>query len=52
MQRLESPESGELITGGEDRISRVVDADGRILAELAARNFAVSWVPSLLSAKL
>jgi intraflagellar transport protein 80 len=44
--------SGELITGGEDRIARVFDQDGRMLAESARCDFAVSSVAFLSSAKL
>jgi WD40 repeat protein len=44
--------SGELITGGEDQIARIFDSNGQMLAQSAARNFAVSSVAFLPSAKL
>jgi hypothetical protein len=44
--------SGEPITGGEDRVARVFDPDSRILAKSARRDFSVSLVVSLPSAKL
>jgi hypothetical protein len=44
--------SGELITRGEDRITRVFDADGWMLAESAAGDFAVSSVAFLPPVKL
>jgi hypothetical protein len=43
---------GKLITGREDRIAHVFDADGRVLAESAACDFAVSSLAFLPSAKL
>jgi intraflagellar transport protein 80 len=43
--------SGELITGGRIR-SRAFDADGRVLADSAARDFAVLSIVSLSLAKL
>jgi hypothetical protein len=44
--------SGELITGVEDQIAHVFNAEGRMLAESAARDFVVSSVASLALAKL
>jgi hypothetical protein len=44
--------SGELITGTEDRVARVFDANGRMRAESTARDFAVSSVVFFPSAKL
>jgi hypothetical protein len=43
--------SGELSTGGEDRIVRVFDSDDRVLAESAASDFALFSIAFLPLAK-
>jgi len=47
-----NPASNEIITGGEDRVARIFDTDGRLLAETAPLDYAVSAVAFLPVAKL
>lgn len=44
--------SNEILTGGEDRVARIFDMDGRVVAESQQFDFAVSSVRFLPSAKL
>lgn len=44
--------SNEILTGGEDRIARIFDTDGRMIAESTPLDYAVSSVAFLPTAKL